>query len=175
MKPNKLELRSLRPEDKESFINAVAAFESELPVFEFAFEFDASAFFIEYIRKLEKWSLGKELPDKFVPNTFFVGVVEDEIVGRLSLRHHLNDFLARIGGHIGYGVIPSHRKKGYATEMLRQALPICLSLGLDKVLITCDVDNVGSRKVIEGCGGVFENTTNDSQLKVQKRRYWLNV
>ncbi|GAB6145248.1 GNAT family N-acetyltransferase [Desulfocicer niacini] len=175
MKPNKLELRSLRPEDKETFINAVAAFEKEQPAFEFAFDFDASASFIEYIKKLERWSLGKELPDKFVPNTFFVGVVEHEIVGRLSLRHHLNDFLARIGGHIGYGVIPAHRKKGYATEMLKQALPVCTSLGIDNVLITCDIDNLGSQKVIEGCGGIFENTTNDPLLKVQKKRYWLNV
>jgi predicted acetyltransferase len=59
--------------------------------------------------------------------------------------------------------------------MLKQALPICSSLGIKKVLITCDIDNFGSLKVIEKCGGIFENVTNDSQLKTQKRRYWIDI
>ncbi|MCW8929406.1 MAG: GNAT family N-acetyltransferase [Gammaproteobacteria bacterium] len=175
MKSSKLKLRSLRPEDEASFKNAVAAFKNEIPPFEFAFDFDESITFNEYINKLEGWSLGKGLPDKFVPNTFLVGVVDGQIVGRLSLRHRLNNFLEKIGGHIGYGVIQSCRQQGNATEMLKQALPICLSLGIGKVLITCDIDNLGSQKVIEKCGGIFENVTNDSQLKVQKRRYWIDI
>ena len=65
-------------------------------------------------------------------------------------------------------------RKGYATEMLRQTLPICSSLGIAKVLITCDIGNQGSRNVIENCGGVFENLTADPQLDVQKRRYWID-
>ncbi len=175
MKSNKLKLRPLRFEDEASFKNAVVAFKNEMLPFEFAFDFDESVTFNEYIRKLEGWSLGTLLPDEFVPNTFFVGVVDRQIVGRLSLRHRLNDILGKIGGHIGYGVIPNCRLQGYATEMLKQALPICLSLGIDKVLITCDIDNLGSQKVIESCGGIFENVTDDSQLKVQKRRYWINI
>ena len=175
MKSCKLKLRPLRPEDEVSFKKAISAFKNESPSFEFAFEFDESIPFLEYIKKLEGWSLGKGLPDKFVPSTFLVGVIDGQIVGRLSLRHRLNDFLARIGGHIGYGVIPSCRQQGYATEMLKQALPICSSLGIKKVLITCDIDNLGSQKVIERCGGIFENVTDDSQLKVQKRRYWIYI
>lgn len=81
-----------------------------------------SLLIVPFGRRNRPYGIGK------CENTFLVGVVEHEIVGRLSLRHYLNDFLARIGGHIGYGVTPAHRKKGYATEMLKQALPICSSL-----------------------------------------------
>ena len=171
----KLELRPLRPEDEASFKNAIATFKNETPPFEFAFDFDESIPFAEYVDKLEGWPLGLGLPDNYVPNTFLVGVVEGEVVGRLSIRHHLNDFLERLGGHIGYGIIKSYRRQGYGTEMLRQALSICSSLGIKKALITCDTDNWGSRRLIEKCGGILENTTNDSQLKVQKRRYWINT
>ncbi|WP_022666351.1 GNAT family N-acetyltransferase [Desulfospira joergensenii] len=175
MESNKLKLRPLRPEDELSFKNAVAAFRNKMPAFEFAFDFDESIPFLEYIKKLEGWPLGKGLPDKFVPSTFLVGVVDRQIVGRLSIRHYLNDFLERIGGHIGYGVIPACRRQGYAMEMFRQALPICSDLGIQRVLITCDMDNLGSRKVIEKCGGIFENLTEDPELKVQKRRYWIDI
>lgn len=174
MKSSKLILRPLRPEDEVSFMKAVAAFRSETPPFEFAFHFDASMPFSDYIKKLEGWSIGQGLPDKFVPNSFLVGVVDGQVVGRISVRHYLNEFLERIGGHIGYGVIPSCRQKGYATEMLTQALPICSSLGIRKVLITCDSDNLGSQKVIENCGGVFDSLTDAPQLDVQKRRYWID-
>ena len=95
MKTDGLKLRQLLSEDEISFRYAVAAFANEVPPFEFAFDFEESVPFIEYIRKLERWSSGDGLPDKFVPNTFFVGVVDDQIVGRLSLRHHLNDFFAK--------------------------------------------------------------------------------
>lgn len=175
MVSRELKLRTLRVEDEVSFRNAVAAFKNETPPFEFAFDFDESTAFSEYVEKLAGWSKGEGVPETFVPSTFLVGVVDGEIVGRLSLRHRLNEFLKKIGGHIGYGVIPKHRRKGYATAMLKQSFPICASLGLDNVLVTCDVNNIGSIKVIEGCGGVLENITNDPTLEVQKRRYWIST
>ena len=81
----------------------------------------------------------------------------DEWLGQLAIRHRLTPVLLELGGHIGYYVRPSVRRRGHATAMLAQALPIAAELGIDPVLITCDADNVASRKVIESCGGEFED------------------
>lgn len=163
----------LRVEDERSFRKALDEFEREVPPWQFAFGFSESEAFSDYVKQLEGHSRGIGVPEGFVPNTFFVGIVAGVVVGRLSLRHSLNDFLAKIGGHIGYGVIPSQRKRGYATEMLRQAIPVCVSLGIEKALISCDEHNVGSRKVIEACGGIFEGVVDCPEAGIPKRRYWL--
>jgi predicted acetyltransferase/GrpB-like predicted nucleotidyltransferase (UPF0157 family) len=175
MNAEKLELRTLRLEDEGSFRNAVEEFRREAPSWQFAFGFDESPAFSEYVKLLERHSRGVDVPNGFVPNTFFVGVVDRVVVGRLSLRHSLNDFLAKIGGHIGYGVVPSQRRRGYATEMLRQAIPICFSLGIGRALVTCDEDNVGSRKVVEAGGGIFEGMIDCPESGVPKRRYWIHT
>lgn len=173
--PGSLELRQLRDTDEVAFRTAVREFEAEVPPWQFAFEFEDADSFSGYVRMLENWSRGENISERFVPNTFFVGVVDGVIVGRLSLRHRLNEHLKREGGHIGYGVVPSHRRRGYATEMLRQSLPHCARLGIAQALLTCDVDNLGSRTVIERCGGVFDRITDYPDMPVQKRHYWITV
>ncbi len=170
-----LVLRTLRPEDELSFREALREFRLEEPAWDFALGFEEALGFAEYLRRLDAVSRGEKVPAGFVPATFYVGVVDDVVVGRLSLRHELNEFLARIGGHIGYGVRPSQRARGYATEMLRQAIPLSAARGITHALITCDVDNVASRKVIERCGGVLESITCDPSVQIQKRRYWLRT
>lgn len=165
----------LRTEDEWSFRRAVEEFERETPPWQFAFGFDGASAFSDYVKQLEEHSRGVGVPDNFVPNTFFVGIVDGVVVGRLSLRHTLNDFLARFGGHIGYGVVPSQRRRGYATEMLRQAIPSCASLGIERALISCDEHNVASRKVIEACGGIFERIVDCQDSGIPKRRYWLHT
>ena len=175
MKGAALELRPLRIEDEHSFMEALEEFQREQPPWDFALGFDDAISYAEYVRRLECWTRGRELPSGFVPSSFYVGVVGDMVVGRVSLRHRLNEFLSKIGGHIGYGVRPSQRRRGYATEMLRQTIPLCAALGIERALITCDVGNIGSMEVIERCGGIFEGVMCDPGLEIQKRRYWLKI
>lgn len=116
-------------------------------------------------------------PDGHVPCTFLMAFDEkNEIVGRTSIRHELTDFLLREAGHIGYGVMPEHRRQGHATAILKQSLEYCKNkLGLNRVLVTCDDDNVGSWKTIEANGGTLENTVTRSDGKTLCRRYWIDI
>jgi predicted acetyltransferase len=96
-------------------------------------------------------------PPGFVPDTELWWVDGDEFLGRIGVRHRLTPTLLEAGGHIGYDVRPSARRRGHATRMLGEALAIARELGINPALITCDVDNVGSRTVIERNGGVLED------------------
>ncbi len=103
----------------------------------------------------------------WVPSTHLWFVDGDEYLGRLSVRHALNDWLRQVGGHIGYEVRPTARRQGHATRMLALALPVAASLGIDPALVTCDVDNTASRRVIEANGGRLDDTRNG------KLRFWV--
>ena len=175
MAAQNLQLRTLRMEDEDAFRHAVREFKAAEPEETFAFQYDESMRFSDYVERLDRWTRGKDLTDGFVPNTFLVAVVGNAIVGRVSIRHSLNDFLERIGGHIGYSVVPSHRRRGYASAMLKEALPIAAALGIHRVLVTCDIDNLASIRVIEKNCGVFEGLADAPELIVPKRRYWIDL
>ena len=115
------------------------------------------------------------VPEGRVPATQYIFVREEDnkIVGMLQIRHFLNDYLEKFGGHIGYSIAPSERRKGYASQMLRTALPKCEELGIDKVLITCINKNEGSRKTILANGGQYESTVYEPDEKVFLERYWI--
>lgn len=106
-------------------------------------------------------------PAGWVPATILWWIEGDEFLGLLSIRHRLTPGLREVGGHIGYAVRASARRRGHATAMLRAALPVANRLGIDPALITCDITNVASRRVIEANGGVLEHEGNG------KRRYWV--
>ena len=91
------------------------------------------------------------------------------------MRHTFNAFLAAYGGNIGYSVRPSERRKGYATRMLRDTLPFCRQIGLDRVLIICRPDNIGSRKTILANGGVYESTVWVPDRQEALERYWIDL
>ncbi len=129
----------------------------------------------DHVTQLERQRRGIDL-DNWVESTWLLAEVGGQIVGRASIRHRLNDRLAFRGGHIGYAVRPVFRRRGYATEILRQSLVIARSYGVDRVLLTCDDDNVASRAVIEACGGVLEQVVaaSDSGNGVAFCRYWIS-
>jgi predicted acetyltransferase len=106
-------------------------------------------------------------PDGWVPCTNLWWTAGDEYLGRLAIRHRLTPWLLEQGGHIGYDVRPTARRLGHATAMLAAALPIARALGIDRVLVTCDADNVASKRTIEKNGGVFEDQ------RGIKLRYWI--
>jgi len=107
------------------------------------------------------------LPPDLVHQTVLWFVDGEEWLGRLSIRHRLTPALNELGGHIGYVVRPSARRKGYATQMLVQSLPFAARLGIDPALVTCDNNNDPSRKVIEAAGGELEDERHG------KLRFWV--
>jgi predicted acetyltransferase len=166
-----LRLRPPRLEDEADSVAAHAAMAEE--GFTFGLGYKPGDSWAEYLEKLEAHRRAQDLPDECVPVTFFVADVAGQLVGRASIRHELNEGLEREGGHIGYTVLRAHRRRGYATEILRQSLVVARALAVDRVLITCDDDNLGSATVIERCGGVFDclNKADDGH---PVRRYWID-
>jgi len=165
----------LRPLDDEDEVQATAAHVSMQPEdFSFLLWRDQVEGWHDYVHLLREQRRGLSLSVGMVPAALLVADVDEEIVGRVSVRFQLNRFLSDFGGHIGYAVLPEFRCRGYATEILRQALIIARSEGLTSILITCDEDNVASRRVIELNGGVFESLGPSYDGTHQLRRYWIS-
>ena len=128
----------------------------------------------DFDRYLDSLELSKPR-DGFVPDTtrFCLDEERNIFVGAVNIRHYLNEKLLLSGGHIGDGVRPSERRKGIATAMIGLALEECRKLGIDRVMMACDDDNIGSAKSIENNGGVLENKVDDNGVLL--RRYWIDL
>ena len=125
---------------------------------------EAAADFASFV---ERRRSVRELWDVPVTELWFVD--GPTYLGTVMIRHRLTPTLERQGGHIGYHVVPSHRRRGHATKMLTQARAICRQLGLRQVLVTCAEDNLASRRVIEANGGTLD------QVLDGEARYWLST
>lgn len=117
----------------------------------------------------------KEETEYTVPDSTYFCLDEERniFVGAVNIRHYLNESLLKNGGHIGDGIRPSERRKGYATKMIGLALDECRKLGIDKVLMVCDKENIGSAKSIMNNGGILENEIVVNG--VVEQRYWITL
>ncbi|REE91354.1 putative acetyltransferase [Paenibacillus taihuensis] len=129
--------------------------------------------FDAYVRHLNEACLEEKVSEGWVPHsTYWLVDDEGKVVGAANIRHRLNQKLLESGGHIGYGVIPSERRKGYATRILEQALQETDALGIREVLVCCDDGNIGSERTIVRCGGQYESSFTEAHGNVVKR-FWI--
>jgi predicted acetyltransferase len=165
----RLRLRPPRVDDEA----AVLAAQDELAAddFEFAFRRPGQSF-AEFVQAVEDHRRGRNLEPGWVESTWLLADVDGVVVGRSSIRFALNDLLRTEGGHIGYAVRPAHRRRGHATEILRQSLIVARAGGVGRALVTCDDDNIGSAAVIEANGGVLEEVVDIDGVPL--RRYWID-
>ena len=131
----------------------------------------------EWLERIDKYTKKEMIPEGRVPaNVFFsIRKSDNKLVGVIDIRHELNDYLYNYGGHIGYTILPSERRKGYAYKQLKLGLDFCKSIGLKRVLITCLDYNIGSSKTIEKIGGILENIVEEKQKGETLKRYWISL
>ena len=137
-------------------------------------KYDDPAEWLDHVRALEH---EETCPAHLVTATLYVAVRHEDgcIVGMIDLRHRLNEFLAEVGGHIGYSVRPDERRKGYASRMLAMVLDEARRRGMDRVMVTCDEDNEASRRTILRNGGVFHSNIWLEDEKQTVSRYWISL
>jgi predicted acetyltransferase len=141
----------------------------------FTWHWEQGAPFQAVLEKIERESSGEGIPAHLVPATMYYGFVGKEIIGRLHLRHRLNDALLIRGGHIGYSVAPRHRNQGFASAMLQQGLIYASKLKIQSALLTCADSNTASWRVIEKFGGKLETIFVDSKNGERVRKYWIET
>lgn len=171
-----LELRPFDERDREEVARMVHAFrDSGKPFLEhYEVDWNRDDAFTTFLGMVRDHEQGRSLPEGWVPASWFGVFLGRRLIGWLSIRHRLTDALREFGGHVGYGLHPDERGKGYGTVMLALGLVRARALGLDRVLITCDPENIPSARVIEKNGGVFDSES-PTVLGRMTRRYWIQV
>lgn len=138
----------------------------------------------KYMGNYDEWLSKVEFNRNMIPGAvpgrvpseifFLVRESDNKLLGTIDIRLMLNEYLLNYGGHIGYGVRPTERRKGYNSYQLYLALKFCLEKGIEKVLITCNKENIGSAKSIMKAGGVLENEVIEPSGQ-EMQRYWIEV
>lgn len=136
---------------------------------------DAEKDFPAFVERVSNWAAGKDLQPGKIPESVYWLVDGGRYVGAVAIRHYLTEALVKRGGHIGYEIRPSERKRGYGSAILRLALPKARALGIDRVLLTCDETNAASRKIIEKNGGILENKVQNSEGGPDTLRFWIDT
>jgi predicted acetyltransferase len=162
------------PRYKDQFIEAVQEFQREGRHQHYDLQ-RITRDFEGFIRHLHDQRDRTKIAPHLVPATDFWLIDNEEFIGRLALRHELNEVLLKVGGHIGYEIRPSRRRRGYGKEILRLGLEQARQFGMRHVLVTCDENNLGSKRIIESNGGQFENAVMVEGSPVKKLRYWFDL
>jgi len=157
-------LQSFRQEFADAAEDHIPGF---LPIAEWSFE--------EIVEGFAAWADGERLPDGWVPGTTLFLMDGEDMLGVINLRHRLAGTLRQFGGHVGYSVRPSERGRGHATLMLEHIKTHARKLGIERLLITCDPENAASGRVVEKCGGVFEDEIFFEPIGRDIRRYWIDL
>lgn len=132
--------------------------------------------FNAYLKLVQQAEAGFALPQGFIPYTTYWSVLNnDHIIGFCHFRHYLTNALRTEGGHIGYSIRPSERNKGYGTQQLRLMLEACRWMAYEKVMITCDFDNIASSKIIEANGGIKTGEAISPRTKKLVFHYWIDL
>ena len=170
----KIEMRELRLEDSEQVAQIHQVMKKQDNFNFMLSDYLVGEDFGPYIERVNAYKDEATVPEGKVVSTFFVAVIDGKIAGRLSVRHSLNDWLALVGGHIGYGVAPEFRGIGVATHMLKFGLDFLNQLGVEKAFISCRPLNEHSRRTIEKCGGEFVGVVQDpTEGGAEYRTYWI--
>ena len=173
-------LRFVHPSTKykKSFLAAVQEFIKEDNLFVLSINIPVNEVeknFPAYVKRIKNLTKGIGLVKGYVPETVYWLVENSKFIGRASIRHRLTRHLRLIGGHIGYEVRPSERKKGYGKKILELALQQAKKLGIKKALVTCDETNIASRKIIEYWGGILKDARSQGKGKPKKLRFWIQI
>ena len=157
-----------------SYLEALQEFQAEGRHLELSLEEVAASFgdFVQHLR--EQADRAKIKPGR-VPNWHFWFIDGDDYIGRLILRSELNEHLLQIGGHMGYDIRPSRRRQGYGKLILKYGLERAKAFGLERVLLTCDEDNLASRRIIGSHGGMLENIIEVEQWPAKVCHYWIHL
>ncbi len=132
--------------------------------------------FPDYLEKVTNLARNVNIPDGLVAMTsYWLTLHGKVIIGESRLRHYLNPELKIEGGHIGYAIRPSMRRRGYGALILDLTLDKARNMGLQRVLVTCDTDNIGSARIIEKNGGILESYTISPESGKQISRYWIEI
>ena len=168
-------VRELKKNDEEQVTNLVDEIRAYDGNFEGMDNIGRIEDFDEFLQTLEKNKHQELIKPGYSPQTTF-GVFDDgKLIGGFNLRHELKGNLINHGGNIGYLVRPTERKKGYGTIILNCALKKAKEIGLGRVLVTCREENIGSSRVIEKNGGIYQNNYYDEYYNATFKRYWINL